>query len=216
MDSIQEMLDRPVGWDRPREFLSRKTGRRVIAKTRVHEDYLAFCSLDPEVEAIDVRPESIVLPGGDAHSPDFALRMADGSVRLVDVVLLEDIADPNLADLRARVASAAAERGLNWRPVTEASLRDDPRVANSRLIHNARAYAISAGDRIRVLQQLDETQGCSLLDAAKIVSAPANAVEMVLGLVMEGLVEMDLSKPLVPELTMRRSDYSYEISKAAA
>jgi hypothetical protein len=201
------------GWASPRSFTSGKTRGALRADTRLHEDFLVAATLDPEVEWIaETAVEFTFGPPVQTHRPEYELTMADGALVCVDVVDSDSLGDSDCATRWKLVGMAAATSGVAWRMERESDLSREPRRHNLRMVYKARNSPVSAGDRIRILQYIDDVGAATVVDAARIVSPQVDGVDAVLSLVLEGLVAFELDLPLVPETTLRRTPYSYEIT----
>jgi len=83
-------------------------------------------------------------------------------------------------------------------------LRAEPRFTTVRLIQACRRTFVSAGDRVRILHHLDECGTARLVEAASVAQNAADGVAAVLALACEGLVSVDISRPILPETPVKR------------
>jgi hypothetical protein len=195
---------------------ARKAGRRgtdaktpLLTRNALVADFLAACQLDPEVESVRVPDEDAQFDlGGSpfAHRADFEV-IRDGSPVLVDVA-----ADTDLAVHPLRTAAIHGLVSLDGRPFgieTAASIRREPRFTTIRLILACRRSPVTAGDRVRILHQLDELGTMRLVDCASAALNASDGVAAVLALACEGLVAVDIGRPILPETPVRRRRLSY-------
>ena len=68
---------------------------------------------------------------------------------------------------------------------------------------------MTAGDRVRILHQLDENGAMRLVDCAGAAMNTTDGVAAVLALACEGLVAVDISRPILPETQVRRRKVAY-------
>jgi hypothetical protein len=68
---------------------------------------------------------------------------------------------------------------------------------------------VTAGDRVRILHQLDECGTMRLVDCAGGVMSTRDGVAAVLALACEGLIAVDVSRPILPETQVRRRKLPY-------
>ena len=209
-------MSAPAILDLSAQRSARKTGRRgsdrqavPLTRSALVTDFLAACRLDPDVE-------SVRMPGEDAHfeiGPDAVPHRADfevirdGSPMLVDVA-----ADTDLANHPLRTAAIHGLVSLDGRVFTietAASIRAEPRFTTVRLILACRRSPVTAGDRVRILHQLDEVGTMRLVDCASAAMNAADGVAAVLALACEGLVAVDIGRPILPETPVRRRRLSY-------
>lgn len=190
---------------------SPQRSRKTVPLTRnaLIADFLGICELDPEVEALRAPAQPAIFEFGDQtieHVADFEI-VRDGVASLVDVV-----ADDQLAEhpLRASmIRGAASTDGRPFAIETAASIRAEPRFTTMRLITACRRSHVTAGDRVRILHQLDECGTMRLVDCAGMAMNAADGVAAVLALACEGLVAVDISRPILPETPVRRRKLAY-------
>ncbi len=94
-----------------------------------------------------------------------------------------------------RAAAAAGRRVL---VIPERRLRREPRCGNALLIAQAAQAAIGAEDRIAVMAALTEEPGMSLGDLIHVVQHAQDRVGAVLSLARQGVIEVDVRKPIGP------------------
>ncbi len=196
---------------------ARRSGARRAAKrpstplTRnaLIADYLALCELDAEVESLRAPADPAAFAVGNEtieHVADFEI-VKDGAAFLVDVVTDDDLLRHPL-----RAAAIHGITSTDGRPFvieTAASIRAEPRFTTMRLILACKRTPVSAGDRVRVLHQLDEMGAMRLVDCAGAVMNTQDGVAAVLALACEGLVAVDISRPILPETQVRRRRLPY-------
>lgn len=196
---------------------ARRSGARRAAKrpstplTRnaLIADYLALCELDAEVESLRAPADPAAFAVGEEiieHVADFEI-VKDGAAFLVDVVTDDDLLKHPL-----RAAAIHGITSTDGRPFlieTAVSIRAEPRFTTMRLILACKRTPVSAGDRVRVLHQLDEMGAMRLVDCASAVMNTQDGVAAVLALACEGLVAVDISRPILPETLVRRRRLPY-------
>ena len=116
--------------------------------------------------------------------------MRDGQPCLIDVVTDEDLLSHPLR--AAAIHGLAAADGRPFSIETAASIRAEPRFTTVRLIMACRRTPVTAGDRVRILHQLDEVGTMRLVDCAG-GDEHADGVAAVLALACEGLVAVDIA-----------------------
>jgi hypothetical protein len=203
------------------DLASRRSARRAsprrgsldgpvpITRNTLIAEFLAICELDPQVEALRApAPPATFAIGREEieHFADFEI-VRDGEVHLIDVV-----AEPGLANhpLHATVNEGAlATDGRPFRFETAARIRAEPRFSTVRLIRACKRTRVTAGDRVRILHQLDECGTMRLVDCAGAAMNTGDGVAAVLALACEGLVAVDINWPIVPEMPVRRRKVAY-------
>ena len=178
----------------------RKAAGALFVRSRLHADFLLLCDLDPSVLRVMAPEGPLTLASGAEHRPDYRLLTGDGPL-LVDVVRDDD---EEAVPPAAEVAEAALAAGAAYRRETEESLRAEPRHTTLKLIGACRRVRVPAGERIRVLHVLGEAGGLPLVEAAGAAGASPDGVAAVLSLVCEGLIEIEVDGPLLPETMVRR------------
>ncbi|WP_262031522.1 hypothetical protein [Microvirga sp. Mcv34] len=172
-------------------------------------DYLALCELDAEVESLRAPADPAEFAVGDEtieHVADFEI-VRDGTAYLVDVVTDEDLLKHRLR--AAAIHGIASSDGRPFMIETAASIRAEPRFTTMRLILACKRTPVTAGDRVRVLHQLDEVGAMRLVDCASAVMNTQDGVAAVLALACEGLIAVDISRPILPETQVRRRRLPY-------
>jgi hypothetical protein len=141
-----------------------------------------------------------------AHVADFEI-VKDGAAYLVDVVTDDDLLQHPLR--AAAIHGITSSDGRPFLIETAASSRAEPRFTTMRLIMACKRTPVSAGDRVRVLHQLDEMGTMRLVDCASAVMNTQDGVAAVLALACEGLIAVDISRPILPETQVRRRRLPY-------
>ena len=208
--SAQALLDVPrrSGLRGPARRNSTRAAAAVTHNALV-ADFLAICGLDPQVEALRApAPPATFMVDGEAmeHVADFEL-VRDGSVDLVDVVTEADLPQHPLR--AAAIRGASSTDGRLFRFETAASLRAEPRFTAVRLIAACKRTPVTAGDRVRILHQLDESGTMRLVDCAGMAMNAVDGVAAVLALACEGLIAVDIGRPILPETPVRRRRLAY-------
>jgi hypothetical protein len=180
-----------------------------LTRNALIADFLSICQLDPEVESVRVPAEAATFGFGHEtleHVPDFEV-VRDGTSHLVDIVTDEDLLKHPL-----RAAALHGLTALDGRPFTietAGDIRAEPRFTTIRLVMACKRTPVTAGDRVRILHQLDEVGTMRLVDCASAAMNAADGVAAVLALACEGLIAVDVSRPILPETQVRRRRLSY-------
>ncbi len=196
---------------------ARRSGARRAAKrpatplTRnaLIADFLAICELDAEVESLRAPADPAEFAIGDEtveHVADFEI-VKDGQTFLVDVVTDEDLQTHPLR--AAAIHGISSSDGRSFVIETASTIRAEPRFTTMRLIMACKRTPVTAGDRVRVLHQLDEVGAMRLVDCASGVMNTQDGVAAVLALACEGLIAVDISRPILPETQVRRRRLPY-------
>lgn len=182
----------------------RRKATAAPSRSSLVADFLTLCELDSSIEDLRVPtgPAAFEI-GGELieHVVDFEI-VRDGTPMLVDVVADIDLAGHPLGP--AAVAGAFSTDGRLFAIETAASLRAEPRYTTLRLIMACKRTPVSAGDRVRILHHLDECGTMRLVDCASVVQNAQDGVAAVLALAVEGLVAVDINRPILPETPVRR------------
>jgi len=174
------------------------------ARNSLIADFRAICGLDPTIEALRSPAEPAVFEVGDdriEHVADFEI-VRDGETALVDVVPDADLIDHPLG--AALIGGAVSTDGRRLLVETGSSLRAEPRHTTVKLVMACRWAPVGAGDRVRILHHLDECGTAPLVECAAVVQNAMDGVAAVLALAVEGLIEIDVNRPILPETTVRR------------
>jgi hypothetical protein len=188
---------------------SKTDGPVAITRNGLVADFLAICELDPQVEALraPAAPSTFVVAEATVeHIANFEIVRA-GGVEAVDVVTEADLVQHPLR--AAALPGATATDGRRFRFETAASIRAEPRFTTVRLILACKRTPVTAGDRVRILHQLDENGTMRLVDCAAAAMNSTDGVAAVLALACEGLIEVDINRPILPETQVRRRKIAY-------
>ncbi|MGO4527041.1 hypothetical protein AB4097_19540 [Microvirga sp. 2MCAF35] len=180
-----------------------------LTRNALIADYLALCELDAEVESLRTPADPAAFAIGDEiieHVADFEI-VRDGTGYLVDVVTDEDLLKHPLR--AAAIHGITSGDGRPFMIETVASIRAEPRFTTMRLILACKRTPVTAGDRVRVLHQLDEVGAMRLVDCASAVMNTQDGVAAVLALACEGLIAVDITRPILPETQVRRRRLPY-------
>jgi hypothetical protein len=209
--SAPALLDLQARRPGPRAGARRAAKDRASSLTRnvLIADFLALCRLDPEVEALRApAPAAQFELGGQVieHMADFEV-VREGAACLIDIVTDDDLHHHPLR--AAAVGGIDAVDGRAFTIETAASIRAEPRFTTVRLILACRRTSVTAGDRVRILHQLDECGTMRLVDCAGAAMNTSDGVAAVLALACEGLIAVDISRPILPETQVRRRQLPY-------
>jgi hypothetical protein len=209
--SAQAILD--LSDRRPaRRAGARRAAKRPAApltRNALIADFLAICELDAEMESLRAPADPVTFAIGDEtiqHVADFEI-VRDGSSILVDVVTDDDLMNHPLR--AAAIHGITASDGRPFQFETPASIRVEPRFTTTRLIMACKRTPVTAGDRVRILHQLDEVGAMRLVDCASAVMNTQDGVAAVLALACEGLIAVDINRPILPETQVRRRRLPY-------
>jgi hypothetical protein len=209
--SAQALLDlsdrRPAR--RPGTRRAQKRPSTPLTRNALIADYLALCELDAEMESLRAPADPAEFPVRDetiAHIADFEI-VKDGAAYLVDVATDDDLLQHPLR--AAAIHGITSSDGRPFLIETAASIRAEPRFTTMRLIMAYKRTPVTAGDRVRVLHQLDEMGTMRLVDCASAVMNTQDGVAAVLALACEGLIAVDISRPILPETQVRRRRLPY-------
>jgi hypothetical protein len=197
--ALSDHVTRRAGRNRP----SRLTRNALIL------DFLALCRLDPAVEGLraPADPAEFEVDGETVtHVADFEV-VRDGAPELADVVADDELCRHPLR--AACMGGAVAADGRLFTLETAASVRAEPRFSTVRLILACRRTPVTAGDRVRILHQLDECGTMRLVECAGAAQNARDGVAAVLALACEGLVAVDIEGPILPETPVRRRRLAY-------
>lgn len=181
-------------------FTSAKTRQPVPADTRMRTDALVQASLDPAVFEIDYVP-AVAVEGVDFPLGGIVF-VAEHDRHLLD--LPDDGPTPDF-DQEGLMLLAIETLGLPVVTRTVEDLNRQPFAGNCRLIWRMRSQRVHPGDRVRILDHLEENGPCRLVDVAAVVRSSSDGVSAVLALACQDLLELDLfSAPFGPWTTVRR------------
>lgn len=204
--SAQAILDLP-GRRSDRRPGSRRAAKRPAApvtRNALIADFLAICELDSEIESLRAPASPAEFEIGEKtieHIADFEL-VRDGQSHLIDVLTDDDLLTHPLR--AAAIHGLTSTDGRHFSLETASSIRAEPRITTVRLIMACRRTPVTAGDRVRILHQLDEVGTMRLVDCAGGVMSTQDGVAAVLALACEGLIAVDISRPILPETQVRR------------
>lgn len=215
------LLDSATLLERPgqrRSAVRSATSRRsaalapAVPRPALVADFLALAALDPAVERLRAAPPPVRLILGDTiveHAADFEQWRTDEPGLLVDVVAEGDLGRHPFRTAYVAGEPVVAEDGRRFVIESAATLRAEPRLSTVRLIMACRRTYVSAGDRVRILHHLDECGTGRLVECAAMAINAQDGVAAVLALAVEGLVAVDISRPILPETPVRRRVLPY-------
>lgn len=194
---------------RPGSRRAQKRPVTPVTRNALIADFLTICELDPDVESLRAPADPATFTLGDQtieHIADFEI-VKDGSPLLVDVMTDDDLLSHPLR--AAAIHGLTAADGRPFIIETAASIRADPRFTTVRLVVACKRTPVTAGDRVRILHQLDEVGAMRLVDCASAAMNTQDGVAAVLALACEGLISVDISRPILPETQVRRRRLPY-------
>lgn len=184
----------------------------AVPRQALVADFLAIAALDPAVERLRAAPDPVRLTLGDTvveHAADFEQVRTDEPGLLVDVVAEGDLGRHPFRTAYVAGEPVVTEDGRRFVIESAATLRAEPRISTVRLIMACRRATVSAGDRVRILHHLDECGTGRLVECAAMAINAQDGVAAVLALAVEGLVAVDISRPILPETPVRRRALPY-------
>ena len=196
--------------DAPRRAPARKKAATGPSRNSLAGDFLAICELDPAVETVrsPATPARFVVGGRESsYVADYEI-VRDGVPVLVDIATDADLARHPLREILVGGAADAVD-GRRLVVETSATLRTEPRLSTVKLVMACRHTHVSAGDRVRILHHLDECGSAPLVECAGTVQNARDGVAAVLALAVEGLVEIDIDRPILPQTPVRRRRLAY-------
>jgi hypothetical protein len=194
---------------RPGSRRAQKRPATPVTRNALIADFLAICELDPDVESLRAPADPAEFLIGDQtleHIADFEI-IRDGSPCLVDVMTDDDLLNHPLR--AAAIHGLTSTDGRSFSIETAASIRAEPRFTTVRLIMACKRTPVTAGDRVRILHQLDEVGAMRLVDCASAVMNTQDGVAAVLALACEGLISVEINRPILPETQVRRRRLPY-------
>lgn len=197
--AILDLSERRQGTPR-----TKKRPATPLTRNALIADFLSLCELDHEIESLRAPADPAAFQVDERnieHIADFEI-VRDGQSFLVDILTDEDLLTHPLRT--AAIHGLAAQDGRHFSIETAASIRAEPRFSTVRLITACRRTPVTAGDRVRILHQLDEVGTMRLVDCAGAVMNTQDGVAAVLALACEGLVTVDIHRPILPETQVRR------------
>jgi hypothetical protein len=181
-------------------FASAKTARVLKVASRPLLEALVQFTLDPSVRAIETA-RTIDIPGERVSSGEIVLLKDDGRWLLE----LIDGGRPRNREEEAFVHLARSRLGLPLLRVTSADLGRQPFASNCREVWGCRNTRVAVGDRVRILQALEEERTLGLIDAGREMRFARDPIAAVLALACADLVELDLvSARLGPDTRVAR------------
>lgn len=81
--------------------------------------------------------------------------------------------------------------------IPEAFVTREPRCSNSLMIAASRGTNMSVSDRMAILEHLIEFESATLSELGGMIAHP-DPISAVLSLVVEGLIDIDLDRPILP------------------
>jgi len=204
LDLSDRRSERRQGNRRPQKRPSTPLTRNALIA-----DFLAICELDPEIESLRAPADPAEFRVGERtieHIADFEI-VRDGQSLLIDVLTDDDLMTHPLRT--AAIHGLSSEDGRHFAIETAVTIRAEPRFTTVRLITACRRTPVTAGDRVRILHQLDEVGAMRLVDCAGAVMNTQDGVAAVLALACEGLIAVDISRPILPETQVRRRRLPY-------
>lgn len=153
-------------------FPSLKTGRMVWFESFLERDFIYWLEFEPSVITFAEQPFTLEYPHlgkTRRYTPDFHVRYAPKRDVLVECKPTAFV-ETEENQLKFRAAEAwCAEQGWSFRVVTEADVRQEPRLANIKLLVRYARLGISPQVQSRVFAALAATPRLSLGQIARLL-----------------------------------------------
>jgi hypothetical protein len=177
-----------------------KSRTSIPLQSWLHRDALVQASLDPRVRIIEFLPE---------------IRFREVSVAVNSVVLHRDDGSFMLRieghrpvqndDEEGALRLALQRRAISILDLTAADIRVEPRLTNAREVWNHRDFHVALGDRIRILQALDDEGPQSIKALQQIAYTSADLASALCSLACADLIEIEIDAMPVGPGTIVRS-----------
>jgi len=195
------------------KFPSRKTGRLVHYEGLLERDAIYLFETSPLIESYAEQPERIHFPDGNKlrrYTPDFVLDLHDGRRVLVEIKPARCLQQPDVRHKLDCVATELERTGQAFLVLSEADLRQQPRLDNLKWIyqHASKRIVSFLQSRTAIDPMVDRFP--MTLRAA----SPALAEHCIepFGLLLDGWLQCDLSEPInfdTPVTLSMESDHEW-------
>ena len=169
--------------------------RHVPWESQLELDFLRLMEVDNSVTAFYAQPEicHYQLKGKEhRYFPDLRVERADRSVRMVEIKFQEKADTPENKERFALIEALYAERGISFEVVTETVIRRQPRLANAKLLLEAREFTPSERLCLRVAEAFAVRRPATLGDLEAVLGfSPARRGELY-AMAMCGYFDIDI------------------------
>ncbi|WP_281659878.1 TnsA endonuclease N-terminal domain-containing protein [Microvirgula aerodenitrificans] len=120
------------------KFPSAKAGRMVAFESLLERDALYLCDFSESVTGIREQPFTLPFTDGTRvrrYTPDFALKLEDGSTLVLEVKPVAKLTQPDLAQTFALIRNEMRATNQRFRILTDDAIRREPRLGNLKLLH---------------------------------------------------------------------------------
>ncbi|WP_444633367.1 TnsA endonuclease N-terminal domain-containing protein [Cupriavidus oxalaticus] len=171
-----------------------KNGRPTPCESMLEGMFARFCEVSPLVRSYEVQPERVTLDFGDhteRYVPDMHVQLATGKDVWVEVKPMVRLRSPRVAKRMAAAKAQFAAMGREFRVVTDAVLRMQPRATNILELMYHRREPLSLADASNLRSFLMNARLETVADLSSLVG-DLEAWRL-LGL---GVVGIDLDLPI--------------------
>jgi hypothetical protein len=168
-------------------FSSCKTRSSIVYAQRWHRDLLIQLTLDAAVQQITANPGS-------------------ASPEILDLLVETGAGVARLLAIRDEFVDPAGVKDQNCIRLHRSMVLKEPRLSNARLIWSMRKKIVPPADRLRILMRLQIAHDAGLPISTLIPCVAAGSIEAVdaiLSLACEGLLSLDIDRPMAPETIVR-------------
>lgn len=184
------------------QIVSAKMQRLVPWESQLERDYLYLLEADPQVIAYFAQPERLpYLLHGRRHTyvPDLEIVRAGDHRSIEEVKYEKDAVDPENQEAFAIFRRLYAERGISYRVVTEATIRQQPQLSNVRKLLRHRLCRPTPAQMRSIDRFVSEFRSAPFNELegslAQLTDTP---VGMLGWLILNGYLDFDRSRHLVP------------------
>ncbi|MEO3432311.1 TnsA endonuclease N-terminal domain-containing protein [Inquilinus sp. CAU 1745] len=169
-------------------------------ESQLEYDCLRLMEVDNSVDAFFAQPEMLPYRHEGImrrYYPDLYVEYGDGRAEMVEVKYQADADDPDNAELFAVFAAAYAERGINYRVMTENDVRRQPLLTNVTIMLEDRDRAPNERLKLRVAEAFAVRRPSTLGDLEATLGFEPERRGDLYGMAIRGHFEIDIeSAPL--------------------
>jgi hypothetical protein len=172
-------------------FVGPKCGRAIPVRDHLRRDFLIQATLDAGVRQIEYH--SAIREDGRIVAVDGLIVDGDDGRHVIDFADLRPASDPfgeNLMNL------GFAEDSTGIMTVTEADIRQEPRLSAARRVWDYRRMVVHIDDRAQVIDALVNEGPVPLRALDNLVATYRNVEHVVYAMACAGEIEIDLRSPL--------------------
>lgn len=190
------------------KFPSLKNKKTIWFESHLERDFIYLLEYEKEVIRYSEQPFKVeyVLEGKKRfYHPDFLVVRKEKN-QVVEVKPKHKLSDPEFRYFVSLMTTKFAEMGYEYIVVTDETIRLQPRLKNIKLLFRYASLKITLKHEILIEELFSQSENLTITDTFKAFEEKNEEKEIIYTLIFQHYLEIDITKPINSESTVRKSN----------